>query len=210
MNKFYRFAVYCIGLLLLALGIVLNSKTGLGVSPIISVPYSISVIFGMNLGNATLLIYMLCVLGQMALRGRSFRSFDLLQIPMSIAFSRVINVFNGMITVNFNDFVLNLFMLAAAIVLTGTGMAISVEMKLVPNAADGLAQAIGERLGKGLGLGKNILDVSCVLITLAIGLVFAGKVTGIGLGTLAAVLGVGRSAALFNLHYKEKMIALAS
>ncbi|MBP1745222.1 MAG: hypothetical protein H6Q58_2200, partial [Firmicutes bacterium] len=65
-------------------------------------------------------------------------------------------------------------------------------------------------LGKGLGLGKNVLDVSCVLITVAIGLIFAGKVTGIGLGTLAAVLGVGRSAALFNLSYKEKMLALAS
>lgn len=94
--------------------------------------------------------------------------------------------------------------------LTGIGMTISVKMNFVPNAADGLAQAVGERLGRGLGFGKNILDIGCVLITLAIGLAFAGKVTGIGLGTLAAVLGVGRSAALFNQFFEEKMLALAS
>jgi len=202
--------MYCIGLLILALGIVLNTKTGLGVSSIISIPYSISCIFGFNLGNTTLCIYVLCVFGQLLLRGKGFRAFDLLQIPMSVVFSRVINVFNDMIKVNSNELFVNLLMLIAAILLTGIGMAISVKMNFVPNPADGLAQAIGERIGKGLGAGKNILDVSCVLITLAIGLTFAGKVTGIGLGTLAAMLGVGRSAALFNMFYEEKMLALAS
>lgn len=210
MNKFYRGSMYCIGLLILALGIVINTKTGLGVSPIISIPYSISEIFGINLGNATLCIYILCILGQKLLRGKRFRTFDLLQLPMSVIFSRVINFFNDIIKVNSSDMVLNLLMLAAAIILTGIGMTISVKMNLVPNPADGLAKAVGERLGKGLGFGKNILDVACVLITLAIGLAFAGKVTGIGLGTLAAVIGVGRSAALFNLLFEEKMLALAS
>jgi uncharacterized protein len=210
MNKFYRGSMYCIGLLILALGIVLNAKTGLGVSSIISIPYSISHIFGVNLGNATLCVYILFVFGQMLIRGKEFRAFDLLQIPMSVVFSRVINVFNDMITINSNELFVNLLLLAAAIMLTGIGMAISVKMNFVPNAADGLAQAIGERIGKDLGAGKNILDVACVLITLVIGLTFAGKVTGIGLGTLAAMLGVGRSAALFNMFFEEKMLALAS
>jgi uncharacterized protein len=150
------------------------------------------------------------VLGQMLLRGKEFRAFDLLQIPMSVLFSRIINVFNDMITINSNELFVNLLLLAAAIMLTGTGMAISVKMNFVPNAADGLAKSIGERIGKDLGAGKNILDVACVLITLVIGLTFAGKVTGIGLGTLAAMVGVGRSAALFNMFFEEKMLALAS
>ena len=52
MKKFYRGMMYCIGLMILALGIILNTKTGLGVSPIISIPYSISKIWNINLGNA--------------------------------------------------------------------------------------------------------------------------------------------------------------
>lgn len=112
MNKLYRISMYCIGLLILALGIVMNTKTGLGVSPIISIPYSISEIFGINLGNATLCIYILCILGQIALRGKRFRTYDLLQLPMSVVFSRIINFFNDILTANSNNLAMNLIMLA--------------------------------------------------------------------------------------------------
>ena len=45
---FYRILFYAAGLLILALGLTLNTKTGLGVSPIISVAYSIATIFDHN------------------------------------------------------------------------------------------------------------------------------------------------------------------
>ena len=51
---FYRILFYVTGLLVLAHGLTLNTKTGLGVSPIISVAYSISEIFDHNFGNMTL------------------------------------------------------------------------------------------------------------------------------------------------------------
>lgn len=210
MRNFYRGVVYCIGLVILSLGIILNTKTGLGVSPIISIPYSISKVWNINLGTTTLCIYILCVAGQMALRGKRFRTFDLLQIPMSVVFSWAINVFNNMLNINSNNFVLNLLLLAAAIMLTGIGVAITIQMNFVPNAADGLTQAFGEKIGTSLGLAKNIIDVASVSITVLIGIVFAGKVIGIGIGTLAAVLGVGRAIALFNALFKKRMLALVS
>lgn len=40
----FRWIFYAGGLLILAMGIILNTKSGLGVSPIISVAYSISTI----------------------------------------------------------------------------------------------------------------------------------------------------------------------
>lgn len=39
MRQFYRWLFYLAGLFILALGLTLNTKTGLGVTPIISVPY---------------------------------------------------------------------------------------------------------------------------------------------------------------------------
>lgn len=50
-NMVNRIIIYVAGLLVLALGIILNTKAGLGVSPIISVSYSISQINGFNFGN---------------------------------------------------------------------------------------------------------------------------------------------------------------
>ena len=62
---------YIIGLLVLALGIILNTKAGLGVSPIISVAYSVSVIIDANFGNMTLLLYSSFILIEMLLHTRA-------------------------------------------------------------------------------------------------------------------------------------------
>ena len=71
--------------------------------------------------------------------------------------------------------------------------------------ADGLAQAVGDLLNKGLGFGKNTIDLFSVATTCGIGLLFTGNVVAIGLGTLIAMIGVGRCIALFNFVFKKKM-----
>ena len=43
-----RIALYLIGIMVLALGITLNTKTNLGVSPIISMPYAVAQISAMK------------------------------------------------------------------------------------------------------------------------------------------------------------------
>ncbi|HEX3026009.1 MAG TPA: hypothetical protein VHR42_02095, partial [Clostridia bacterium] len=48
MKKINRALIYILGLFSLALGIVLNTKAKLGVSPIISIPYGISIIWNIN------------------------------------------------------------------------------------------------------------------------------------------------------------------
>ena len=69
MNKtnINRGAFYVLGLLLLALGIILNTKCGLGVSPIISVSYSVSTIGSFNFGNTTFMLYVIFVIVEMIL-----------------------------------------------------------------------------------------------------------------------------------------------
>jgi uncharacterized membrane protein YczE len=42
------------------------------------------------------------------------------------------------------------------------------------------------------------VDITCVIITCATGLIFSGKIIGIGIGTLMAMIGVGRVIAVFN------------
>ena len=66
-NYIYRGGFYLVGLLVLALGISLNTKTGLGVSPIISVSYSISTIWNLNFGNMTMVLYCIFVLVEILL-----------------------------------------------------------------------------------------------------------------------------------------------
>ena len=78
-----RLVCYGIGMLVLTCGITLNTKTLLGVSPIISVPNSLSVLFGWDLGWVVTLFYLLCVAAQLPIKGRRFGILDVLQFPVS-------------------------------------------------------------------------------------------------------------------------------
>ncbi len=204
-----RGAVYLLGLAVLALGITLNTKTDLGVSPIISVPYSVADIWGLNLGNTIFAFYTLCVLAQWAILRRQFSWLDFLQIPISLITSQFINLFDWLIQVRIEHTAARLALLAAAIAATGAGAALMVMMELVPNPADALARVIGDKLKKGFGFGKNVFDLTCFAAAVLIGLLFAGRLSGVGAGTVVAVLFTGRAVAAVNLLCKEKLQRLA-
>ena len=242
MNKtfFYRGIFYLIGLLVLALGLTLNTKVGLGVSPIISVSYSISTICDWNFGNMTLVLYAVFVIVEMVLhlwQYRCFRRqedgepfshakridlkltllFDALQFPLSLVFTRFLNLFSDWIpelqSAYADSFAGSLpgrfVFLCIAIVCTGIGAAMSLNMRLVPNPGDGIVQAIADCVRKEVGFTKNCVDVVNILISTFIGLFFAGHLAGVGIGTILAVIGVGRVISVFNRLFYEKMNRLA-
>lgn len=197
-NRLFRWLFYLLGLLILAVGLTLNTKTGQGVTPIVSVPYCISQLSGLNFGNMTLLIYCLFVAAQFLIKGKKARWTDLLQVPLSIVFTRFMNLFDQLLDFEPQGAAATLLLLAAAILCTGVGAAMSVNMNLVPNPGDGIVAALAQRTGREMGLVKNCFDLLNVCLTLAMGFAFAQPFCGIGLGTLLAMVGVGRVIALFN------------
>lgn len=238
----YRGVFYVVGLIILAFGITLNTKTGLGVSPIISVPYSISSIWNFNFGNMTLVIYLVFILAEMILhtyiKKRAQRlegaalltanrkdliwilAADLLQFPLSLVFTRFLNIFSAWIPdfaakgtagteTYWGSLLGRLFLLLLAIVLTGIGAAMSLNMRLVPNPGDGIVQAIADAWRKSVGFTKNCFDLLNISVTITVGLLFAGHLIGVGAGTVIAVFGVGRVIAVFHHFWMEKMDRLA-
>ena len=194
-------------MLILALGLTLNTKTGLGVSPIISVAYCVSQLLELNFGDMTFALYALFVAAQLVIRGKERRMSDLLQLPLSLVFSRVLNVYDALIPYHSgaHGFVSNFLLLLLAIALTGLGVSMTVNMRLVPNPGDGIVAAVAQRAGWEQGFAKNVFDVGCVILTCAIGLFWSGKIVGVGIGTLAAMVGVGRAISLSNRLFREKM-----
>lgn len=206
---FFRIFFYILSLLILALGLTLNTKTGLGVSPIISVSYSISQIFHMNFGNTTLVWYTVFVIAQLIIRGKNRRWYDLLQIPLSIVFTRFLNLFEKCIPWETDSFAANMALLIVAIICTGVGVAMSVNMRLIPNPGDGIVAAIADFIHKDMGFAKNMFDLLNICMTFVIGIISGHFLLGIGVGTVFAVIGVGRAVAAFNYLCKEKMNILS-
>ncbi len=206
-----RWVIYLLGMATLAAGITLNTKTGLGVSPIISVAFCISEIFSLNFGDMTFLLYALLVVAQLFLRPKSQWPDTLLQLVVSLVFSRLLNLFAFLIPWESGEhsFLANVVLLLIAILLTGAGVAMTVNMHLTLNPGDGIVQAIARKAGWSQGLAKNIFDIGCVITTVALGFILVRHVVGIGIGTVLAMIGVGRAVSLVNHFFQEKMCRAA-
>lgn len=195
--NFKRVCIYIIGLVILGCGIDLNTKTQLGVSPIISVAYNVAYLTHIPLGVMTFLYYVLFVLIQWLLLGKEFDYFQFFQIPASLVTSIFIQFFDNILPVA-NSYPTRILLLILAIIITAIGASLTVGMKIVPNPADGLADVIGKKLNKGFGFGKNVFDCTSLIISLVIGLIFTGGILGIGVGSLISMILTGRVIALFE------------
>jgi len=227
-QKLFRWTVYLLGLFLLAVGLTLNTKTGLGTSCIISVPFTISQIWGLNFGNTTFAVYVVFVLVQLVLIFLTADRFSkkeqhirilqaLLQLPFSKLFTWMMNLVSDSVPVLAeaypNSFIGSLagrvIVLLLAVTLIGVGTSLSLNMRLVPNTGDGIVRGLAEFVRIRVGLMKNIFDCSCCCVSLILGLILTSRVVGIGAGTLVAALAVGRVIALCNRLFGAKLCRLA-
>lgn len=202
-----RWVFYGIGVVSLSLGIILTSKSDLGVSPIISIAYASSVSGGFDFGNASFVMYIVMAVAEYIIKGRNFKMYDLLQLPLAFLMSRLFDLFGEYLP----DAALmpeRILFLALGIIFTGTGAAMMLNCRLVPNPADGLVQALSDSTGKPLGLTKNFFDITCVAITAAVGYIFTGGFPGLGIGTIASMIFVGRVIALYNYMFMDRMLAV--
>lgn len=205
-TKIWRAFFYVIGAVCLAAGLTLNTKTGLGTAPIISTPLTIATITGWSFARCVFILYSILTAIQFLIK----RKWSiLLQIPFSVCFSSLLNLFSKWLDFHFDTFLQNLLLLAMAIVVTAVGVSMMVNMKLIANPADGFANTVGELLGRGMGFGKNVVDLSFVVLTLVISLPILHNAFAIGIGTLISMIGVGRIIAVFNHFFKKKMCRMA-
>ena len=207
MRAFRRILFYLVGQIILAIGLTLSTKVNLGVSPILSIAYCASVTTGRTIGDASLIVYVLCIIAEIFLHVRQDMPkeqkkkifiLDLLQLPLSLIFTRVMNLFSGFIPNLSGSLALRIPLLILAIICVGVGAAMTLDMRLIANPADGIVQAISDVSGLKLGLTKNIVDISCVVLTATASSILTHRIIGIHVGTLLAMLGTGRVIAVFN------------
>jgi len=217
-----RMIIYAAGLITLALGLVLNTKAGLGVSPIISVAYFASLVLDMKFADTTLFWYCVLVLIQMtlyAVRKKEKPVFVavLLQIPFSIVFTRFMNLFSIWIPdcaadcqgTFFGTLAGQMLVLLLALLCTGVGAAMTLSMRLIVNPGDGIVQSVADFTGKKVGFTKNCIDFTCFLLTSCLSFFTFGSIRGIGIGTVIAVIMVGRVMAVFNMLFKDRLLCAA-
>lgn len=75
-----RWVIYLTGIVILACGITMSSKTNLGTSPVISVAYNISDLTGIPFGVMTFIYYVFLIAVQVLLLRREFDPVQCFQL----------------------------------------------------------------------------------------------------------------------------------
>jgi len=206
-----RWLIYGGGILIQNVGLYLNARCGLGTSALLGVAYVGGLAWNISFGNASLVIYCIYILTQLIIRGKNRQWRDLLQLPLALMISRVYNLLDlvlGAAVIQANV-IRQILALLMGICLNGIGATLAVNMRLIPTPGDGLVQAFSDRFGVELGLMKNIVDISCVTLAAVMSLAFLGRLDGVGIGTVAAMLLVGRIIFLTNRLIGDRIRAAA-
>ncbi|MBR7179399.1 MAG: hypothetical protein IKD27_07790 [Oscillospiraceae bacterium] len=187
-----RLGIYCLGLWVLALGIALSVNCRLGVSPVSSLPYVVSLISKVSLGTCTTVVYTVYILAQMVL-SRKFQPALLLQLAFSTLFGWFVDAAKLLL----GDFCLptyfgQLAMLAASILLIGFSLVLYIDVKIAPMPAEGLVGCIAEKTGKPFSSMKTLFDCTSVAAAIVLSFLFLGGLDGIREGTVLTALLAGR------------------
>ncbi|WP_313074485.1 YczE/YyaS/YitT family protein [Lacrimispora sp.] len=195
-----RIAIYVIGVLLLALGVVLNTKCFLGVSTTNSVPFVISKISTMSLGTACTVVYLADVLFQCIIY-RKIKIKVILQFPFSFVFGWIVDFYNKFIIITNPNITMKITLLVLAILCIAVGISMVVNMDFVPNPPDGGVQALSSITNLPFGRAKWLYDGIMLAITVVISMMTTGKIIGIGIGTVVAFFTIGNIIHFINKRF---------
>lgn len=205
-DKFIRRIVqYAMGLIVMALGVVCLKRAELGISPITSVPAAIANITPFTLGNTTIMLHALCVVGQIAV-ARRLTLKSLLTLIVGFPFGYIIDFFMWLFPPAQMSVIARAVILIVGLALSGLGVQMIVGSDLMLPAPDELSHTISKVYNKSLSSVKIISDAIYVAAALSLDLIFTGTVSTVGLGTVLSVLLTGRFIGWFNrLFPKLKM-----
>lgn len=194
-----RVAVYLVGLFILAFAVSISVRSNLGVSPVSSVPYVFSKVFGIEFGNMTIIEFSFYVLLQIIILRKQFKWIQLLQVACAVIFGKFVTLTSSFISGwTPGSYIEQLCMILLATVLIATGLKLYLLGDLVPQAADGLVQTISRKWGYKIANVKNIFDICSITVAASVSLLVKGQILGLREGTVIAALGVGRVLALWN------------
>lgn len=201
-----RIITYFIGLFLMTIGIALSVKSDLGVSPVSSIPYTMTCVWGIEMGKATILFHCVLVAMQIVLLRKDFEIKNLLQIAVGIVFGYFTTFCNwgAAFLPTPNMFMIRLFMMLLSTVFIAFGIFLYMPANIMPLAGEGAMQAVSKVTGIDFSKVKVVFDVSMVAISFVVCLIMIGNMGSVGIGTMIAAILVGTVHGVFTKVLGEK------
>jgi len=187
-----RCLFFLLGTFLLGVGVALSTRSGLGTTPISSVPYVLSRIVPLSFGTWTFLFNILFVLAQIFILRRNYDWRQLVQLAAVFLLGIFIDVGMALSAfyhpAHYAAQVVEL-LLGSALIAVGVSLQILSDISYVPG--DGLVDAISRKFAIPFGKVKWGVDSFLVALALVLAMAILGKPVGIREGTLLAACMIG-------------------
>lgn len=184
---------YLTGLFVMTVGIAFSIKSNLGISPVSTIPYTMTVVWGVEIGFATIIFHCILVLIQFVLLKDKFGWDNFAQIFVGIIFGYFTSFSVGLM--NFipdsSGIPVSLIYLAISIVVIAFGIFLYLPSNLIPLAGEGAMQAVSIVFEKPFPRVKVGFDVCMVVISAVTCLIFIHSFGSVGIGTVISAVFVG-------------------
>lgn len=188
-----RIILFVGGLFVMSLGVDLSIKSGLGVTPISSIPYSLTLTSGANIGITTIIFNAILVFLQIPILKKRFKSKRLLQLINTVMFGYFTDLSLWILSpmpdlpldVNFTLLIVSMFLIAV-------GILIYMPANIAPLPGEGVVEAISLAYNKRFSKVKVCFDTSMVVLSLIICGLFTSDIFGsVNIGTILAAIFIG-------------------
>lgn len=196
-----RIPMYFVGLFIMTIGIALSVKSNLGVSPVSSIPYTMTCVWGIEMGKATIIFHAALVLIQILILRKRFKPINLLQVVVGIVFGYFTTFCNYLATYlpSTDNMVMRIVLMLLSTVFIAVGIFFYLPADLIPLAGEGVMQAVSDVTKIEFSKVKIGFDCSMVVISVITCLICIHSLGSVGVGTVIAAFLVG-----FNLGRVNK------
>jgi hypothetical protein len=188
-----RITSLIIGTCFISFGIAIMSKAAIGMSPISSFPYVMSLVFTkLSLGEWVLIWNAFFAVLQIPVMGRQYKLYLLTQIPLAFLLGYCTDFAKYLI----RGISANSYMTSAVFVILGTmatalGVYMTVNAKLIMNGPEAFLRAVSDRTHIKFGTLKSAFDIGNMLLAaISSGLIFH-QIYGVREGTVFAAIFTG-------------------
>ena len=188
-----RLTMYFLGLLIITCGIAISVKSNFGVTPVSSIPYTMTCVLGMEMGKATILFHSILVCVQMLILRKQFQWKNVLQIFVGIIFGYFTTFFNwgASFLPTPENIVIRLLMMVGSTFCIALGLFFYVPTNLMPLAIEGTMATIAQAAKVEFSKVKIGFDCTMVVISLISCLIGIGGLGSVGIGTAFGAVFVG-------------------
>lgn len=214
MNKTVRgrVIIYLMGIFFMSLGGGLSIHANLGVSPVSSLAYAISLVTGFTVGSITILTHFIYIGLQILISKKIDRKDILVQLLITFLFGFFIDsslfLVRRFIPVP-STLLMRWLYLLISLVVVAIGLTGYTNMDFTLMPYDELTHVMSNHYNISYGRARVIGDLSNVILALTIGFIFLTSWGSVGLGTIVAAVVVGRLVnILLRINEKYQFIIL--